>query len=202
MKTAARCLTDGWEEVWRAFRALRRDGAFADEREQAIATDLFFILCLDKLAPAAGEGPVWDVAAEWYGHRQPPWLAGGLPGAEQAALTLFCVKLRDKIDQYLAAASALPFATLDPRHHPIFITVWRQLFLNSFSPLQLYLERPPLADEAAAALRSGGPAGLLRASLRHPFDAHLFAADTTAVWDGALPAWAKIVLSFWLSGIL
>lgn len=135
--------THGWSCVLKGFRGEYHGGFFDSVAERAIFTDMFFAACLEKLDRAEDSGALWQLAAEWLECRQPPWFCGGLSREEQPPLTLCCSKLREALDRLLAGLEDEGLDGFICGYQHVFIIIWRQFFLNCFSPLRLYLDDAP-----------------------------------------------------------
>lgn len=192
----------GWKAVWQEFD--KRVKGYGEDKasDRAIFVDLYLVQCLLLEEEGSTE---WFIGVEkWLSHRKMPVRCGGLPEKEQMPILYFCQVLRDKLNQYFSTTPLEIMAKLSEKQQMMFVTLWRQVFLNAFSPLNLQLDKPEgeanlgeqlLADKE----RQHWYPNLVIASMYAPFSADNIPLSATKLWNGAgIPIWCKAVLAFWL----
>lgn len=195
----------GWSGVWQKLNEQCRQYDEAKQHhERAVFVDLFCADCLDRTTLPADSRILWDIVEHWYQSRKMPPRCGGLPAQQYRALLYMCGRIREKLRQYYTLTPLAETVRLTEKQQLTLISLWRQVFLNAFSPLNMeadniaggYRQGEALLAEAS---RGGWYPKLILASMYAPFSADKVPIDTGTLWNSkGIPMWCKAVMTFWL----
>jgi len=193
-----------WKSVWQVFQTQYKKYNQQQIGERGAFTDLFFGYCLGKTQLPTDHEILWQIAEQWYHDRKLPPRCGGMPAKQYNALLYFCRLLRQRLHQYFAATPLQETIKLTEKQQLIMIAIWRQVFLNAFSTLNMQADSMDNGyQQGEAMLASKGETGwypkLIIASMYAPFAADRVNIQTGPLLNSAdIPMWCKAVLAFWL----
>lgn len=185
-----------WWQVLDTFEAVLAKHSFQSDSEKHIFIDLFFNYCLGKVPTEAPATDFWGVIEKWFHLRKLPLRSSAMPADEQAVVAYFSLTLRNKLRQWLLTNDYDGLVTLGANFLNLMVCLWQQIFLNMFSPLQMYLDSPD--DVGPDIYRAKGYLGLLAASMYHPLDADRFPIDCEELFNSPLPLPCKNILLCWM----
>lgn len=187
----------GWDAARAEFERILDGMEAAPKREVFI--DLFGIYALQLLDPIAQGNEFWQLIALWHSKRKLPARAGGLTGIQLQILTVFCETLRERLVEYFQKTPLTGFAQMTDQRASLLIALWRQIFLNAFSPLVLGKTAPhPLGEKLLADTGAPWYPRLLLAGMYRPFDADKARIDFDKLLGAKqIPFIAKILLQLW-----
>lgn len=192
--------TDGWSETWPEVKTLYyNESLFQNTQERNISIDLFFGFCLKRLV-ITGDNLllIWEMAWCWFQYRRLPVLCGGLPPKEILPLVNVCLVLRQKICDYLQETKSVTLFKVSDEQYWNILTLWRNIFLNPFSPLNLYAQKVSTVNKNKL-LQENNYALLLRESALHPFSSDGYSLDIEKIMtDQKLPLSCKAMICFWI----
>lgn len=185
-----------WWRVLEKFEEVLASHAFHADSEKNIFIDLFFNHCLSKIPTEAPVNDLWGVIEKWFHLRKLPLRSSAMPADEQAVVAYFSLTLRAKLRQWLLTNDYAVLTSLGEGFLNLMVCLWQQIFLNMFSPLQMYLDN---SDEAGLDFyREKGFLGLLAASMYYPLDADRFPIDCEELFNSPLPLSCKNILLCWM----
>jgi len=194
----------GWKAVWQAFQIHYKKYEQKQAPERGAFTDLFFGYCLAKVQLPADNEILWQIAEQWHNYRKLPPRAGGMPAKQYNAL-LYCSRLlRQRLHQYFAETPLEQTVKLTEKQQLTIIAIWRQVFLNAFSTLNMQADSMNNGYQKGEAILAnkddqGWYPKLIIASMYAPFAADRVNIQTGTLLNSAdIPMWCKAVLSFWL----
>lgn len=190
---------DGWPAVWAELEQFLQTNVFDSDSEKSIFVDLFFTSCVKTAVPGDDEGALWDITEAWFKYRCLPNRFGGLAQPETTVLVFFVLTLREKVKQYFAGNPYRYLCLASEERQWHIVKVWKELFLNAFSPLKMWWNQP-IADESSvkANLDNAGITGLMAASMYFPYEADEFKISEAQLADPNLPVCCKAIISFWM----
>jgi hypothetical protein len=189
----------GWEHVWLEFGTTCDQAAFKTEQEKNIFIDLFFHQCLLAASPPKSISLFWEMIDKWFAYRQLESRAGALSEDEKTALLQFCLSLRMKLRELILNVPLDDVGKLSDCHQRLMLGIWRLLFLEPFSILNLYWNPTHDQSEVLEECKTTGYKGLLIASMYHPFSADEYFIDTNEVIGcAALPFCYKFIIIHWM----
>jgi len=192
--------SSGWQPVWDKFEELYHHPLFLNDEQKNIFADLFMTSCLSSIR-ARGDGPIlWQLMEKWSSHRKLPDRSPALSQAEQTTALYFCLRLRDKLREYFFQTTCSDLSSLTPDQQMLALTLWQQIFLNTFSPLHLLWDKkdPEISKLTISDWCLKGYPGLLAASMYYPLDADDFSIDPDTMFSSALPVFGKTILMRWM----
>lgn len=192
-----------WQPIWLRLEELVKTHPFHDSSEKQVFIDLFFTHCLSRVSAQKTGSDLWGLVEKWFEIRNPPPKSASLSRDEQSATVLFTLKLRDKIRDWLLAVECSHLELLGEPYQQVMLRLWKQVFLESFSPINmLWKEEAPSQNlNTALRLKDHGWPGLLAASMYYPLDAEEFDVDCDALLESILPLHCKNILICWLTNI-
>lgn len=193
-----------WKAVWQVFQTQYKKYDEKQMAQRGSFTDLFFGYCLGKIQLPADHEVLWYIAEQWFNCRKLPPRCGGMPAKQYNALLYYCRLLRQRLHQYFAETPLEQTVKLTEKQQLIMIAIWRQVFLNAFSTLNMQADSMENGYQKGEAMladkeEQGWYPKLIIASMYAPF-----AADRVNIQTGRLlnstdiPMWCKAVLAFWL----
>lgn len=199
-------LTKGWDYVWQDFERAYQGFTCSPAVERAIFTDCFLSCCLEKIKPVTEPEAFLHIIELWNSHRYLPLRGVGLSPSEKKAVLKFSVQLREKLQEYLLGTALPQLADVSGDRQRVLITVWWQLFFDSFAQLN---QQPgvstcePYGQNIAAAKCSANWAGeFMTASMYHPFVVGHIPLSGRELWNHpGIPVWCKMILSYWLINV-
>ncbi|SDF14562.1 Glycosyltransferase Family 4 [Sporolituus thermophilus DSM 23256] len=202
----AKSQSQGWAQVWQEFRKLYNTFAPEDVPQRAIFLDRFFSCCLQSVNAAAQSSEFWDIIEQWHKYRLLPLRCDGLPPAEQQALLYFCQILREKMREYLVHTPLTELAKLNEQRQQLLLKIWRQVFLDAFSSLNLEANVPaaPGHSQDFPVDRSSADwyKQLMVASMDYPFAAPTSPITAVELWQHpVLPFCVKAIITYWLLNV-
>lgn len=188
----------GWDSLWPEFTRVYEQATFKNSMEKNIFVDLFFNQCLLAPTPAKTFASFWKIVGQWHSHRKLEQQGGALSANERTALLQFCLTLREKLRRYILDTPFEEVGELSDQQQRLVTGIWKLLFLEPFSSLNLYWNPRREYKEVRAECREAGYPGLLIASMFFPFAADEFAIDIDELIDSSLPFCYKFILVHWL----
>jgi len=191
---------NGWQPVWFKFEELYQHHPFSNNEEKNVFVDLFMTACLSAISATNDGSVLWDLIDKWSNRRKIPDRSAALPADEQISALYFCLRLRDKLRDYFFHA---PLDDITEPHQKLALTLWPQIFLNTFSPLHLLWDKKDAAisNFTVADWQTKGYPGLLAASMYYPLDADNFNINSEDLFAAKLPLFAKTLLMRWMLNI-
>lgn len=197
---AAQARSTGWQEIWDKFGELYARFDREEGSVRAEFTDRYLGMCLEHADGAAET--VWDIVGLWCAHRRLPSHCGGMAAGEEEALLVFCRFLREKIGAYFARNSPDRLAAIDQREQLMLLCVWKRVFFDYSSILNLHGDPGEALARQDAAAGGEGPADygrLLAASMYHPFAADDYPLAAEDIRDAPLPLFVRMIFAYWLA---
>nr|WP_050769572.1 glycosyltransferase [Thermosinus carboxydivorans] len=201
----AKSQSQGWDQVWQEFRKLHNTFAPEDAPQRALFIDQFFSSCLQFINAAAQSSVFWEIIERWHKYRLLS-CCDGLPPAEQQVLLSFCQILREKMRQYLTHTPLTELAKLDEQRQQLLLIIWRQVFFDAFSPLNLQanVSAAPGRSEDFVAARGTADwyARLMVASMDYPFAVPPVPITAAELWNhSVVPFCVKAIITYWLLNV-
>lgn len=188
---------DGWTNVWQQFNNIREKASFKDESEKNIFIDLFFSQCL-RASPTSNQLLFLEIVQQWLKHRRLENRCGSLSHHEKISLIRFSKILRDKMQEFLTQTPLTMIETLTDDQQNLLITLWKKIFLEPFSAINLYWKLPSHPSEVSAADNNKNYIDLIITSMYQPFSAAEYEVDAKKLLSSSLPFCYKAILIYWL----
>lgn len=193
----------GWQKVIQEFRSRYQEFSKQKTADRALFTDLYFDACLRAIDPVKQSPLLWELAGQWFVARRLPPRCGGLHPVQEAALLRICITLRGKLHDYFSGTPVTGLKKINDKQQWLLLNLWRQVFLNVFSALNLRLAIPSEEQEMAAKLLNSADNNwyprLLLAPLYAPFSADQIALDAGKLWSSKyIPVFCKAMIIFWM----
>jgi len=190
----------GWQPVWSKFDELSQHHLFTTDEEKHIFADLFMSSCLCALSVDQATPVLWDLLDKWSNFRKLPERSATLSHNEQTVALYFCLKLRDKMQEYFFNSKPGDLHALSESQQTTALTNWQQLFLNPFSPIHMLWEKQDeeISQFTPADWRQKGYPGLLAASMYYPLDADDFDINSDDLFAANYPLFFKTLIMRWM----
>ncbi|MCX7780494.1 MAG: glycosyl transferase family 1, partial [Negativicutes bacterium] len=187
----------GWEQVWQEFKKTYDTAAFQNDQEKNIWVDLFLSHCLKLISPIAHSQAFWETIERWFECRKLENRTGALSNDEKVALIHFVLNLRVKMHEFLLKTPVKPDILTDHQQR-LMIAVWRQLFFEPFSALNLFWHPKHKQQKLTEECKNNGYIGLLVASMYQPFAADEYNVDSEKLVAAELPFGYKHIIIYWM----
>ena len=197
-------LAQGWDHVWLAFAKQLTVFTAHQQEERGLFVDVFCQYCLEKFAVKSSGDILLTIITQWYTHRQLPSRCGNMSLFSLRISYLWCIAMREKLHHYFLVTPMEQVAQVDSRQQMILLSIWRDVFLNSFSPLHLYVhaEQDMVSLREKFLLDCKGKhwyPSVIVASMYAPYSADCVAINVYKLWDlPSIPLWCKAILCTWL----
>lgn len=191
--------TDGWNFVWQEFNKLYNNDNFANDEEKKVFIDLFFNQCLNSVNPQDDGAVLWEIILKWYHHRKLENRNGSLPANERFALIHICVNIRKKLLTFFTCTEQLKINELVEAYRSLVVSLWRQVFFEPFSPLNLYWNLPQNQDNLPALGTLNIYTELVIRSMYYPFSADEFNIDSEKLLGAPIPFCLKTIIIYWMA---
>ncbi|WP_378950733.1 glycosyltransferase [Pelosinus sp. sgz500959] len=193
----------GWGNIFKEFKnklyGRREDKTF----QRGLYVDLYLSYCLRIVDVETQSLLLIEVIDLWLKSRNMPPRCGGMPKTEFRVILYFCRCLREKLRQYFIKTSLESFVQIPGNGQIILLQLWRQVFLNAFSPLHLtgnFNIKPENCEEIEEFLEKseGWYPKLLLASMYQPYSADKYPINVEKVLHAPIPSTLKASLAFWM----
>jgi len=188
----------GWPDVWQNFDSTCENVQFQNEQDKNIFIDLFMNECLLAISPAKDLRLFLEMLEKWFATRKLEKRSGGLQQDEKIALVHICVNLRVKLREFILHVPYAELDKLDEYKHQLLIGLWRQLFFEPFSVLNLSWNPSHAQPEITEPCRRMGYQGALIASMYEPFSADEYCIDAEHLTSSSVPYCYKAILFYWM----
>ncbi|MBP2639097.1 MAG: glycosyl transferase group 1 [Firmicutes bacterium] len=201
--TVDKARTVSWKQVIQEFRTRYEGFEKQKTADRALFTDLYFDYCLRSIDSMTQSSLLWEFAGQWFAARRLPPRCGGLHPVQEAALLRICLTLRSKLHDYFSQTPVTALKQINDKQQWLLVSLWRQVFLNVFSALNLRLTIPAEEQDLAAKLLTSNDNNwyprLLLTSLYAPFSADRIALDAGKLWSSKyIPVFCKAIIIFWM----
>lgn len=189
-----------WPGMWDRFGDLYARFSREEGAERTLFVDEYFKVCLKHTDDAADT--VWDIVRLWFVHRRLPHHCGGLSAGERDALLAFCRLAREKIRTHLEHNALSRLAAIDQQEHWVLVNIWRKLFFDYSSILNLNDSPSSLPAGHNESAGCSGPIDygqMLIASMYHPFAADAYPLTAGDLLGAPLPPAVRMILAYWLA---
>lgn len=194
----------GWDHVWAEFTRIYHSMDVCSSFSRAGFADRYLGHCLSLVSPVNEPAQFWQIIELWASRRKPPPRYAGLEDGEKETILEFSLQLRKKLHEYIAGTPVQELALLSADRQQCIVSIWWQLFFDSFSPLN-QRSQASVAECCGKELRTAKGDRFIRAlsaSLYHPFIVDNLPFSAKELWNTAeLPGWIKIILSYWLLNV-
>lgn len=185
--------TKGWQYVKDEFS--KEYKSLNNICEKNIYIDMFFSLCFKVVTVTDSCKDMWMLIKEWFIYRKIPQRCFEYSEEEKTALLFVCMTVRHKLTEFFENSS-LECLALDEEYQKIAVWLWKYVFLNPFSLLNIQSARTKMKEVNALDIR-----GLMIKSMYCPFDADECSINFQEIYNGVYPQWCKSVILFWLINI-
>jgi predicted O-linked N-acetylglucosamine transferase (SPINDLY family) len=131
---------------------------------------------------------------------------GALPPEEMQELLQFSQQLREQLVHYFTQIPFNELAKIGMREQRLLVTVWWQLFFNSFLPLNSSAGTQSVNDSPENINSTDDPIlryiRIMLASMYHPYDADTYAINVAELWNEShIPFYCKAIISLWMLNV-
>lgn len=191
-----------WVDVWDFFS--KRVADFSEKEEKrGIFIDVFVRYYLNEQRALSLQQLLF-VVESWYLKRNLPQRCGNLSTVALQMSFLCCSALRESLAAAFSQVSESEWRKISPKQEAALKNLWRILFFNCFSPLQLLEDgdtvRTERAEKSLALCKRGvGYPGFMLASMYAPYAAGELSIPVYRIWESSqIPEWCKEILLLWL----
>lgn len=187
---------DTWTAVLRRFDEEQAERRKQNPAEAILAADNFYLDHLPRIRPEQALRVLPALTEAWVNHRRLPHRFGALASAERQRLADISERLRALLTPLLRQELKL-FGGWSEAQQQQWVSLWRLLFLNPFSPLALSprAQQPSMPAVSGDALRDS-----LLASLHIPQTPAGPQPDFRKAIQEQAPAFLKVILGAWMVG--
>ncbi|BBB92191.1 MAG TPA: hypothetical protein PKA28_05040 [Methylomusa anaerophila] len=206
--------TVGWDHAWKQFDEIHngfdcqsRNNSTNNTNEKTLYVDLFFGHCLKCISSTQDYKLLWEILYRWFTNRKLEQRNGAISDAEKISLLHFCVNMRVKLQKFFAKNPPAAITGLPAEQQRLMISIWRQIFLEPFSALNLYwtsfksFKKEEINVQSLTAGACDYYSQLIIASMYQPFAAGDYAIDAQALVRSALPFCYKTSIMHWMVNI-
>lgn len=190
--------TYGWPYVTQEFNRIISLETFDSEEKKTIFIDLLFGQALKSISSGTSISHFWDIISQWFTARKLESRNGNLSPNEKIALIHFCLNLRQKLREFIMKVPLSEVEKLSDDHQRMMLVVWRQLFFEPFTALNLYWNPTHPQEELITQCKQSGYRGLVTASMFEPFDADDFNIDSEDLITAPIPFCYKAIIVYWI----
>jgi predicted O-linked N-acetylglucosamine transferase (SPINDLY family)/glycosyltransferase involved in cell wall biosynthesis len=196
--------TGGWGNVWQEFRNLYSRYGSYPASQRAVFTDQFYCCCLSMADVVAENWILWEIIEQWVTYRKMTMQCGALPQEEMQELLRFSRQLREQLVHYFTQTPLDELVKIGKREERLLITVWWQLFFNSFLPLNSSVGTQVNSDSlgnfnSIATDSISRYIRIMLESMYHPYAAETYNIHATELWnESKVPLYPKAILSLWM----
>lgn len=200
-------LPSGWSNLWADFDKQVTVFAVESEEKRGVFLDVFCRYCLLHPAISHDHEKVIYILTYWHVKRMLPERCGSLSPVQLRMAFLYCLTMRESLEAYFKETSLAQLMHLGQETQMALIGIWRNIFLNCFSPLTLLGSAYPAGNEKIQhsllqIQRQDWYPALFSLTMYIPFDADAIKLDIYKLWESpSVPLWCKGIIGLWLFAV-